>query len=465
MYIFVFLCFFNEIINILSEPLILKFTTRKIGSDDYMKTLINNDIYTYFFVGSNKQQMEMNIKSQKSSTFLVPESCPDNSKAKKFNEKNSDSYNVSYPQHQYYMYEFKEGTLATDNLILLQNNNKEIEIKDFTFILANKLWDSYQEYMGGMLGLKLTTKEDEELKLPEQSSFINQLKIRNIINSYVFALDYKDDFNGNLYVGDYFHNFNKNFSKDDFFTMKAGSENFKVKNWDINIEKIICGNNIIQNKTYLQIYYEYGIIAAPTSFKVYMNDTFFKDYLKNGICEEKLNLENIASFKKYIYVVCDKNKFDKKSFPRLKFYNAEIDMNFTLGYEDLFTEYQDKVYFLIIYPIYGLTVEYWLIGKPFIKKYKLFLDKDEKTIGIYMNYTEIKEEQEKDALMNANYTGYIVIIVILVLVLIVSIISILYYFLVLKKSRRIRANELDDNTDYIIHDGDKEGDKNQFIIN
>jgi len=465
MYIFVFLCFFNVIIKILSEPLILKFTTRKIGSDDYMKTLINNDIYTYFFVGGNKQQMEMNIKSQKSSTFLLSESCPDNPKAKKFNEMNSDSYNVTFQRKTYYMYEFKEGTLATDNLILLQNNNKEIEIKDYTFIIANKLWDSYQEYMGGMLGLKLMTKEDDQLNIPERSDFINQLKRRNIINSYVFVLDYKDDINGNLYVGDYFHDFNKDFSANDFVTMKAGNENFKVKNWDINIEKIIAGNNIIQNKTYLQIYYELGIIAAPESFKIYINNTFFNPYLKNGICQEKLNMENIASFKKYRYVVCDKNNFDKKSFPRMKFYNAEIDMNFTLSHEELFSEYQDKVYFLMVYPIYGLDVEYWLMGKPFIKKYKLFLDKDKRTIGLYMNYTEIKEEQERDALMSANYTGYIVVIVVLVLVLIVSIISILYYFLVLKKSRRIRANELDDNTDYIIHNGDKEENKDNFIIN
>ena len=134
-------------------------------------------------------------------------------------------------------------------------------------------------------------------------------------------------------------------------------------------------------------------------------------------------------------------------------------MNFTLSYNELFYEFQNKIYFLIIFPIYGLNVEYWLMGKPFIKKYKLFLDKDKKIIGLYKNYTEIKEQEQEEK--NAtNYTGYIVVIIILVVVLIISIISILYYFLVVKKSRRIRANELDDSTDYI-----SQKDDNKFIIN
>ena len=458
MYIFIFLSLYIKIINILSEPLVLNFKTRRINNDEnFMKTLINNDIYTYCYFGEKKQEIEMNIKSQKSSTFVLPKSCPNNIKAKKFDEMNSNSYKVLFKKQPYYMYEFKEATLSADNLLIKQNNNKEIEIKEYNFMLVNAMWDNYQEYMGGMLGLKLQNKED--LTLPEQSDFINQLKSNNLINSYVFVLVYNDDYNGNLYIGDYFHTFNKDYSEKNFMVTKAGYENFKVKNWEINIQKIISGNQNIQNKTYFQLFYELGIVAAPNSYQYYINHTFFKDYLKNGICKEILNLENIAGFKKYNYISCDKDKFEKSGFPRLKFYNREMDMNFTLSYNELFYEFQNKIYFLIIFPIYGLNVEYWLMGKPFIKKYKLFLDKDKKIIGLYKNYTEIKEQEQEEK--NAtNYTGYIVVIIILVVVLIISIISILYYFLVVKKSRRIRANELDDSTDYI-----SQKDDNKFIIN
>ena len=464
MNILIFLCFNIEIINILSEPLILEFYTRKYNDKNIMKNLINNDIYTYLYVGSNKQKIEMNIKSQKSSTFVLSESCPDNSKANKFNELNSVTYNATFIRKPYYSYEFKEATLSTDDFLLIQNNNKQIEIKDFTFMLANTMMNNYQEYMGGLIGLKLLTKDDEELNMPEKSSFINQLKEKNIINSYVFALIYDDEFNGKLYVGEYFHSFNKSFSENDFFAMKAGNEKFKVKNWEINIEKMISGNNIVQKKTSLEIYYELGIIAASDSYRDYINNTFFKNYILNGLCHEKINFENIATFKKYTYIECDKKYFDINSFPKLSFFNSEIDMNFTLSPEELFYEYENKIYFLIIFPIYGIAVDYWLMGKIFVKKYNLFLDKDKRIIGLYKNYTKIEEEKELEITNNANYTGYIVAIVILGLVLITTIISFLYYFLVIKKSRRIRANELDDNTDYIAQEKNEE-ENNKFIIN
>ena len=400
-----------------------------------METLINNDIYISFLVGSNKQLIEFNIKTQQSSTFILSESCPQNQKAKKFIENESSSYTVKLAKTRYFMYEFEEATYSSDNIILLQNNNKQIEVENFNFMLANKLWNDYQEYMGGMIGLKFQNKVEDNLKEPERTYFIDQLKEKNKINSYVFVLDYKDDYNGMFYVGEYFHNFNKNYTSNDFISAKAGSDKFKLKDWDLNIDKIFSGDTIEQNKTYLQLFYELGIIAAPQSYRFYINNTFFKIYYKDGICKEILNLEKIAPFKKYNYIVCDKNKFKKESFPKLKFYNREMNFNLTLAYDNLFVENDDKIYFLIIFPIYGIDAEYWLMGKPFFKKYKLFLDNDKKSIGLYLNYNEIKEQkgEEEERINNKNSTLYIVIIIILFVVLIASLISILYYFLVIKK--------------------------------
>ena len=457
------LCFFIVIINIKSEPLIIQFATRYSIGDNVMESLINNYIYTYFTVGSNKQQMEMSIRTQKGSTFLVSESCSENEKAKKFNQNKSESFNKTLPQKKYYMYEY-EGALSTDDFIISQNNNAKIEIKDYKFMLVNSLWGCYQDFLGGMIGLKSqTTEEGQE---PEQTDFIKQLKEKNKIDSYVFTLVYEDDFNGKLYVGNYFHEFNKSYSENDFISTKAGAESFRVKNWDINVTKIFSENTLVQNTTYLQLYYEYGIIAASESYQAYINKTFFKNYYVNGICQEKLNLEKLAYFKKYKYIVCEKNYFDKSTFPNISFYNVEMNINFTLSHKDLFYEYENKIYFLIVFPIYGAIVEYWLLGKPFIKKYKLFLDKDKKIIGLYFNYTESKKEEEEkerqnEIIQNENNIKYIVIIIILSLVLIIAIVSLLYYFLVYKKSRRIRANELDDDTDYIAQE-DKKEEKNMI---
>ena len=463
---FIFLYLYLQIIEISTKPLSFPFTTRRMNDNNVMKTLINNDIYTYLYVGQNKQQMEMNIKSQKSSTFLLSTSCPENTKAKKFDENKSNSYNIQFIRKQYYMYEFKEATLSGDNFLIKQDD-KDIEIKNFTFMLANTMWDGYQEYMGGMIGLKLQSKEDDQLNLPEKSNFINQLKANDLIQSYVFLLDYLSDDDGILYVGEYFETFKEGYSENDYISTKAGYEHFQLKNWEINIEKICAGNDVVQNKTYMQLFYELGIVAAPVSYQVYINITFFKDYLKNGICQELLNMEDIASFKKYYYIVCDKNNFDKSSFPKMKFYNREMNMNFTLTSEDLFYEHQNKVYFLIVFPVYGLTVEYWLMGKPLIKKYKLFLDKDKKEIGLYLNHSEMKDERdpEPEPEEKGSYTGYIIVIVILSIVLVVSVAAILYYFLVVKKSRKVRVYELEENVDYIAQKDKKEEEDNKFAIN
>ena len=155
------------------------------------------------------------------------------------------------------------------------------------------------------------------------------------------------------------------------------------------------------------------------------------------------------------------NRRDEGDISGISFYNVEMNMNFTLSHKDLFYEHENKIYFLIVFPIYGTDIEYWLLGKPFIKKYNLFLDKDKKIIGLYLNYTESKEKEEterqKEIVQKEHPIKYIVIIIILSLVLIIAIASLLYYFLVYKKSRRIRANELDDETDYIAQEDKKEG--------
>jgi hypothetical protein len=318
--------------------------------------------------------------------------------------------------------------------------------------------------MAGVFGLKLQGK-NEEMSLPEGTDFIKQLKQKELINSYVFVLDYKDDDNGVLYIGDYFHENLKDYSDENFMVTQAGYKKFKVRNWEINIDRIFSGNQIFKNETYLTLFYELGIIAAPKTYEYYINNTFFKQYLADGVCKDKLNLETVASFKKYNYIECDKDKINKNTFPRLKFYNRDMNFNFSLGYEDLFYEHENKVYFLVIFPIYGTDVQYWYMGKPFIKKYKLFLDKDRKIIGLYKNFQNNIDDDEPNEEEDKSYTKYIITIIVLAVVLIVSIISILYYFLVIKKSRRQRANELDEHIDYETKAEEEKDKLDKLIIN
>ena len=110
-----------------------------------------------------------------------------------------------------------------------------------------------------MIGLILTKKDD----IPKDTDFIIQLKNNNIIESYVFMLDYKDNYNGILYIGNYFHDINDNFKFDDFKIIKVGHGKSKVISWEIVIEKIFSNDIIVQNNTYLHLHYEMGILHRP----------------------------------------------------------------------------------------------------------------------------------------------------------------------------------------------------------
>ena len=437
-----------------------------------MNSLITNYIYTNFIVGSNKQQMEMSIRTQDSSTFLVSDSCRDNTLAVKFSESQSESYREKSSQKYYLMYEYRAAASA-DDFIILQNNNKQTEINDYEFMLVSSLWDSYQEYLGGMIGLQFQKKEiTGDIEIPENTDFIYQLKENNLINSKVFALIYEDDFNGKLYIGDYFHEFNESYNESNLISTRAGHEGSRDNLWEINVDQILSGDSIIfDTKTYFIICYEYGILAAPEYYQTEIESSFFNDYYAKGICEliERRGDKTLVAFKKYKYIVCDKNNFNKRAFPELSFYNSELNMSFSLSHEDLFYEYEDKIYCLIVFPIYGIDVKFWYIGKPFIKKYKLFLDEDKKTIGLYFNREEKKEEQEQEKEKelekepekepekdkdDEDTNKYKIILIVFGVALIIAISALLLYLLVYKKFKRTKENKQEDINTVVIEYSD-----------
>ena len=417
------ICIFSFILyEIYSVPLKLKFKTRfskeNMNQGNVMEKLINNDIIIPISFGSDEQIIEMNVKLQKDSTYILSNKCKENTLAKKFYKDTSKTYEELIEENKYFMYEFNVGAISKDNIILFDDSKKKITINDFIFVLANQLWSDAQEDMGGMLGLILSNKEDK----PKDTDFITQLKQKKIIDSYAFMLEYTNEYEGILYLGDYFNGSSS--AIDDLKTTLAGRGKSKVKQWEINTEKIFSGNTVVQNDTFIQFHYEMGILAAPEIYRNYIKANFFKNYLDKGICKLIFNLEEISIFNRYDYIACDKNEFKPETFPEIIFYCQDLNFNFSLNYSDLFYEFGNRIYFLAVFPRYPIDVKYWYIGKPFFLKYKLFMDKDKKTIGLYKNYIK-KEIIVVEIETNNNKTLYIIIIIVLVCVLI----GVLYYFL------------------------------------
>ena len=88
------------------------------------------------------------------------------------------------------------------------------------------------------------------------------------------------------------------------------------------------------------------------------------------------------------------------------------------------------------YSSYGV----WRLGEVFQKKYNMFLDMDNKLFGFYTNINNIN-----------NYKFYFILII-FILVVVILYLSVLLYLLIrniMNKPRKLRANELEDNYQYI----------------
>ena len=126
---------FLIVYEILAEPLIIPFKTRindeMMNKDNIIQFLVNNDIITNISFGSQKETLEISIKLQNDSTFVISDSCPQNNKAKKFNEAQSDTYEVLVNKTRYFTYAFEYATLSIDNIILHLNNSNDVRINNF----------------------------------------------------------------------------------------------------------------------------------------------------------------------------------------------------------------------------------------------------------------------------------------------------------------------------------------------
>ena len=92
----------------------------------------------------------------------------------------------------------------------------------------------------------------------------------------------------------------------------------------------------------------------------------------------------------------------------------------------------------------------WILGIPFLKKYRLSFNYDTKSIGYYKNDDKIifeikKEENNKYSFFN---NSFFKIICIVILVVIFFILGMIYQRKIIKFPRKIKANELEDNYEY-----------------
>ena len=145
----------------------------------------------------------------------------------------------------------------------------------------------------------------------------------------------------------------------------------------------------------------------------------------------------------YNIIICNKNRLEDYGiqkfyleFPSLNFYFKLINYTFSFNSIELFKESKDIIYFLICKQ--KNTVDNWIFGKIFMKKYQFIFNSEMKTMAFYID-NNIKSNQLK---INYGIKKMIIIILLLLIIIILAMILNKYQKKVLENNK-IYVNELE----------------------
>ena len=437
---------FNELYNNTSETSHLpNDNDNNLDDEDkkFFTNLYENIIYTILNIGSKNQQT-MCIISSNTNMFYI-------SNNQKCYEK--PEYNYSFSESTNII-DKEEGDdyfpgyyILNDNLQIytLENSVKLLElINDFQlrFDEPRRSWgsdNSEDRIYCAEIGIQI----NQEKKT--WSKFIKQLKDKELINSYTITLNYSEGLGGYFYIGEYPHEYDpNNYKEEELMTTyaipKPSFSQFRLIMENIYIEINKTSQfQIHSNEVYFHL--ESGLIECPTEYFNYIKGIFFEKYLNKSICKEKSMIYDLNS---YNMIICEEDKFfDIKSFPSLHFYHSELKYDFILNYNDLFKKKNNRFYFLIIHS--SFSGGYWKLGKPFLKKYRITLNLDAKSINFYNVFSKNNNNNNEDDILH-NYRkeknkNIILLVICLALFIILFVIT---FFLIkkMKGERKRRANEL-----------------------
>ena len=481
-FIFIFLFLIHKKINCFY---VLPFDTifikdETINATDYHTKLVQSELYVNLSIGTPEQKIKTILKMDKYG-FLIYEGALNYNKSETYEKVDEDlriswlfSY-ISIPSKDHlYLPSFNTyndlyNTINTNNDNInnynIHKTNKtvflRIQQKPGTSHNFNKMFNNY-----GIIGLKFNNYSI--FNAPE---FILSLKAINETKTYSFSFKFESYKKNNFAI-----NNNKGYfifgeeliddenEKDNInYTIceKYGSSII----WGLRFDNIytklnkdkdeIIENNFTQKRS--EIYINFPYLIGTDEYFRYINKTFFNELIDKKVfyCNNLIKDGNIYSY------VCDsKSKYFMDyldtNFPELIFEYKELGINFTLNKNDLFAynHYNDSdtnLYFLIINNLETDHSYYysWVLGIPFLKKYRLSFNYDTKMIGYYRNDGKIIEKEKNNNNNKVNFFESTVfkIIIIIILVIIIFVLGMLFQK-TFQKNRKKKANELDDNYEY-----------------
>lgn len=389
----------------------------------FMYFYFPNKIETLIKIGTPSQEIPLRIK-----TFRYPLSI--NSvqmgqyKIIRFNESNSSSF-LSLSERPTYFGEH-DFTQALKSKEIIRLNNDSLILENFTFLLG--VLDNQYHRESGVLGLKIP-EYDWRVK---DVCFVKQLKERELIKKYNFFIKYNEsNYDGNLIIGGLPHEiepekFDKNKFDEFYAEIVSSSLGLKVKEANY-------GNDLIDCEFNVELAIEENLIRGTKEIKEKLTEYFFKKYIDRKICQKSIFSYLDNENNEFFY--CSK-KLNLSEFKNIILSIDNSELTIELTYNDLFYEYNNKLYFLIAFT----KSSFWRLGVQFFKKYRLIFNQDKRIIGIY------DKKYSKNNVNNIFKWAILIILTSIIIFLYINIKN--KRFLKLFKTKKITANELEDNINY-----------------
>ena len=421
---------------------------------EIMRSTVITKLYAIIEIGTPKQIIEIPLDF-KSSDFYISDSPIKDFEKKSELFSDLKFYNLlksssRVPQEDVYFsgLNFDIGEYSVESFFL---NNSKYELG---FYLPFQL--NYPE--SGGLGLLLYSKS--EATSNRERTFLTQIKNKKLTEDYYWSVFYDskeitDDEKGFILLGPLpeelklnlgYYNysyFNKDYLKPIYVKISGG-----VLTNIFTVDEITFFEGSNRDKI------KYDFPTNITLLEKYRN--FFKEYISKEECFEG---EFNDLFKKYFFY-CKNNKETidniKKTFPGFNFLSKKLEHNFTLDANDLFFEKNEYVFCLMYFHYSEYIERNWIMGKPFLRKYQFIFNPDKKQVFFYSNREgengKDKEENngENKAEGHDNNLLIILLIIFITIIVVSFICFVLFkYYLYDKFNRKKRANELDDDFDYI----------------
>lgn len=205
------------------------------------------------------------------------------------------------------------------------------------------------------------------------------------------------------------------------------------KTWGINLKQVNFNHTSVSSySTQSLLKIENNFIVAPHSFIPVLH----REFLNLADVRDKCKV-HISS--KYKFVLCDKD-LDVDKFPKLEFYSDDLDHTFVMEGRDLFVldEKNNHLLLLIVFDLFTPIESHWELGLPFFKKQSMYFDMEKENVGVFH---EDVSQPKGNSLFK--------MITISAIFFLCALVFVLTYVVCSKSERKKRANELEEDFEYV----------------